>query len=73
MSRIGEFERVNPWRDMGWTRTVESGFIHVIEDGDISPQFMGYEPECGMCWLGYGHSERFHAHRAQVRASKVGA
>lgn len=37
---------------------------HLASKDDKTPEHMtyptGYDPKCGMCWLGYGHSEAYH-------------
>jgi hypothetical protein len=42
--------------------------VFVTGRDDLSPVFNGkYDPECSCCWLGFGHSEAFHEHRAGGR------
>lgn len=52
-------------RDRFWTRIDGNGdSAHCAHKGDITPIHMtyptGYDPDCGMCWLGCTHTEQRH-------------
>lgn len=63
-SRRGDIRRHRDGRAVFYTRPVPGGSMHVAGFDDDSPLHhtypTGYNPSCGMCWLGHSHSERYH-------------
>lgn len=50
--------------DRGTVRDDDHGHVHVTGTDDTSPAHVGYDADCGWCWLGAPHSA--DAHTAEV-------
>lgn len=65
------FERLDLGGVVRWQLSDTDGWyhLHAAGVGDESPQHLtyadgsmsGYNSACGMCWLGYGHTDAYHA------------
>lgn len=40
-------------------------YLHTAGPGDVSEGFLGYDPDCGWCWLGAPHSVEAHDTRTR--------
>ena len=70
-----DYEIGTPYRKYGsrgyfrsdlYTPTGEHDRIFVTGKDDFSPIFHGqYNAACSCCWLGFGHSEKYHEKAAQ--------
>ena len=44
-----------------WWRDTEGNPVRSSGPDDQTPGHSGYDSRCGMCWLGYGHTQDYHA------------